>query len=199
MRTRDYNDAQEVTPAHNWKPAYDDNPSVIYLLDAEDRIVRANPAWDRFALANHGESSVFARVAGNCILDVIPPGLLEFYRTAYRNVRAFQRDWWHVFECSSPNVRRLFHMRILPDEAGGLLTMNTVISETALEAGLVPPIENYADDGVATMCSHCRRVQRLGQPAAWDWVPELLLKSQILTTFRLCAFCQAYHYPQQMM
>ena len=66
-------------------------------------------------------------------------------------------------------------------------------------AGLVPPIENYADDGVATMCSHCRRVQRLGQPAAWDWVPELLLKSQILTTFRLCAFCQAYHYPQQMM
>ena len=90
-------------------------------------------------------------------------------------------------------------MRILPGEAGGLLTMNTLISETAFEAASVHPIENYAIDGVATMCSHCRRVQRLGQPATWDWIPELLLGSQVLTAFRLCAFCQAYHYPQQTM
>jgi len=184
-----------VTPTLNWKTAYDDNPSVIYLLDAEHRIVRANPAWDRFALANQGESSVFAEVVGSSILDVIPPELREFYRTAYRNVRAFQRDWWHIFECSSPGVRRFFHMRILPGEDGGLLTMNTVISETPLETGPDHPIENYATDGVAIMCSHCRRVQRLGQPETWDWIPELLLQSQTLTTFRLCEFCQAYHYP----
>jgi hypothetical protein len=186
-----------VAPILNWKTAYDDNPSVIYLLDAEHRIVRSNPAWDRFALANQGESSVFAKVVGSSILDVIPPDLREFYLTAYRNVRTFERDWWHVFECSSPGLRRLFHMRILPGEGGGLLTMNTLISEIAFEAASVHPIENYAIDGVATMCSHCRRVQRIGQPATWDWIPELLLKSQVLTEFRLCPFCQAYHYPQQ--
>jgi hypothetical protein len=128
-------------------------------------------------------------------MDVVPVQLKNFYLTAYDNVRRFRRDWWHVFECSSQNLTRIFQMRILSCEGGSLLTMNTLISESPI--GDVEPrvVEDYASrDGIVVMCSHCRRVQRRDRPGVWDWVPELFVNEQVLTTFALCEFCTAYHY-----
>jgi hypothetical protein len=179
----------------NWKAEYDNDDSVIYLLDADWRIARCNAAWDRFALANRGETASSARVAGTFIMDVVPQDLQAFYLAAYGNVQRFRRDWWHIFECSSASLTRIFQMRILPCDAGSLLTINTLISETPLENAPPKPVQDYASsDGIVTMCSHCRRVQRLREPATWDWVPELLFSGEVLATFGLCGFCTAYHY-----
>lgn len=128
-------------------------------------------------------------------MDAVPDVLREFYLIAYDNVERHRKDWWHIFECSSPTSSRLFQMRILPCEEGALLTINTLIGETTLEAAEPKPVEDYAgSDGIAVMCSHCRRVRRVDQPAIWDWVPELLMSGQVLATFDLCDFCTAYHY-----
>lgn len=173
-----------MTSILNWKAEYDKDDSVIYLLDADWRIARCNPAWDRFALSNRGEAASSARVAGTFIMDVVPTDLQAFYLAAYGNVQRFRRDWWHIFECSSATFTRIFHMRILPCDAGSLLTINTLISETPLETAPPKPVQDYASsDGIVTMCSHCRRVQRLREPATWDWVPELLFSGEVLSTF----------------
>jgi hypothetical protein len=190
--------AFELPPIVNWKAAYDRDDSVIYLLDADWKIVRCNPAWDRFALANRGDSAVAAKVVGTAILDVVPRALRDFYCAAYNNVQQFQREWWHNFECSSPTLQRVYQMRILPCDMGELLTINTLVSESPHQGTVPKPVEEYAtSDGIVTMCSNCRRVRRLRQPTTWDWVPELLLSGEVLRTFGLCEFCTAYHYHLQ--
>jgi hypothetical protein len=179
----------------SWKAAYDDNDSIIYLLDSGLRIARCNLAWDQFALRNHGEAAISSRVVGTHVLDVVSPDLRPFYLAAYQNVQRFRRDWWHIFECSSANVARTFQMRILPCDEKSLLTINTLISETALEESPPKSIEDYANrDGIVTICSHCRRAQHVRQRDVWDWVPELLMSGQALASFGLCDFCTAYHY-----
>jgi len=127
-----------LTSILNWKAEYDQDDSVIYLLDADWTIARCNPAWDRFALANHGEAARSARVVGTRIMDVVPPDLQDFYLAAYGNVQRFRRDWWHIFECSSASLTRIYQMRILPCDAGSLLTINTLIGETPLETAPPP-------------------------------------------------------------
>ena len=75
------------------------------------------------------------------------------------------------------------------------MTINTLIGEAP--AGVEPPkkLDDYAGaDGIAIMCSNCRRVKRLSPPGVWEWIPELLWNGQVLTTFDLCDFCTAYHY-----
>jgi hypothetical protein len=186
-----------LSTVFDWDDAYDHSGSVIYLLDPEQKIARCNRAWDLFALANQGAAALASKVVGKSIFDVVPADLRDFYRTAYRNVLSFRRDWWHIFECSAPGLIRVFQMRILPCDQGGVLTINTLIREAPLETAPPKQLEDYAENGIAVMCSHCRRVERRVPPAGWDWVPELFLRGEALVTFRLCDFCTAYHYPKQ--
>jgi hypothetical protein len=184
-----------VKQVNGWKRAYDHNDSIIYLLDPELRIVRCNQAWDRFALANHGDQAVSSKVIGTPILDVVPAALQSFYRAAYENVQRFERDWWHVFECSSTTQSRVYQMRILSCGHGNLLTINTLLREAPQEARAEGKMEDYtAADGIVTMCSHCRRVKNLGASGAWDWIPEFLSREKVLVVFDLCEFCTAYHH-----
>ena len=53
-----------MPPDPAWKHSYDNDDSVIYLLDPDLKIVRCNAAWDRFAVANGGEAVVSSKVAG---------------------------------------------------------------------------------------------------------------------------------------
>jgi hypothetical protein len=182
-------------PNLNWRAAYDQDEAIIYLLDPGLRIARCNASWDRFALANGGEATVSSKVVGTPVMDAVPPHLRPFYFAAYDTVQRFRRVWWHIFECSSPDFTRIYQMRIVPDETGSLLTVNTLIGLTPLETAPPKPIEDYTDNnGIAIMCSNCRRVRRLRPPAGWDWVPELLIGGEILVTFGLCNFCAVYHY-----
>ena len=184
-----------VTEILNWKEAYDRDDSIIYLLERDLRIARCNRAWDSFALANDGRQALSAAVIGTNIMDVVAPALQSFYRAAYDNVARFKRNWWHTFECSSPSRARIYQMRIMPCDDERFLTINTLMSE---EPWSVEPRRNFDDyagnDGIATMCSNCRRVKRVIPPGPWDWIPELVWSGRVLTTFGLCDFCTAYHY-----
>lgn len=184
-----------VTPIPGWKEAYDRDISIIYLLNADLKIVRCNLAWDVFALANDGRKALSSEVLGTSVMDVVPSVLQKFYRAAYDNVSRFRRDWWHIFECSSPSLARIYQMRIMPGARGSFLTINTLISEARM--GVEPPknLDDYAGtDGKAIMCSNCRRVKRLSPPGVWEWIPELLWNGQFPTTSDFCDFCAAYHH-----
>ena len=179
-----------------WREAYDSDPAIIYALDEELRFVRCNPAWDRFARDNGAAKLTGSSVLGTCIMDVTPKVLRDFYDTAYDSVRRFQTPWWHIFECSSADLSRSFQMRILPAGINRLLVVNTLIREEPHQEQIALRVEEYTDaDGIATICSNCRRVEHLTQPGRWDWVPTLLASGGALMRPGLCPFCFAYHYP----
>jgi len=179
-----------------WREVYDSDPAIIYALDQELRFVRCNPAWDRFARDNGNAELTGSSVLGTCITDVTPNVLRDFYCTAYASVRKFQRQWWHVFDCSSSEMFRSFQMRVLPAASDRILVVNTPICEEPHQRQIAARIEEYTDaDGVATLCANCRRVEHLTQPGRWDWMPLLLGLSGTLVQPGLCPFCCAYHYP----
>jgi len=186
-----------MTRSPAWRKAYDNDPATIYALDADLKIVRCNPAWDRFASENGAAQLNGSSVAGVYIMDVVPAVLHDFYASAYVAVRRFQREWWHVFDCSSAGTFRSFQMRILPGDSSGLVVINTLLREEPSDEGnAAERLERYADaDGVVTLCAHCRRVEHLTEPGRWDWVPFLLSGNPALVKPGLCQFCFAYHYP----
>ncbi len=186
-----------ATEGRIWREAYDSDPAIIYALDQDLRLIRCNPAWDRFARDNGKAELTGSRVLGTCIMDVTPNVLQDFYSTVYDSVRKFQRQWWHVFDCSSSDVFRAFQMRVLPAAADCILVVNTLIREEPHEPQIAARIEAYTDaDGIATICANCRRVEHLTQPGRWDWIPLLLNLSGTLVQPSLCPFCHAYHYPK---
>jgi hypothetical protein len=188
-----------LTESGIWRPAYSNDPAIVYALDADLRLVRSNPSWDRFARENGAPELTGPSVLGAKIMDVIPAVLGDFYGNAYDQVRRFQRPWCHVFDCSSADLSRSFQMRVLPAAGNHLIVVNTLIREEPHQERIAYRIEEYTDaDGIVTMCANCRRAEHLTHPGRWDWLPLLLASSGTLVRPGLCAFCFAYYYPGKL-
>jgi len=189
----------DLTESGIWRAAYSNDPAIVYALDPNLRLLRCNPAWDRFARENGAPELTAPSVLGAKIMDIIPEVLQDFYGQAYDLVQKFQRPWWHVFDCSSATVSRSFQMRVLPAADNHLVVVNTLVREEPHEERIAARIEEYTDaDGLVTMCANCRRAEHLTHPGRWDWLPFLLASSGALVRPGLCAFCFAYHYPGRL-
>ena len=169
---------------------------VACLLNRELRITYCNPAWDRFALANHGERATAESVLGSSIMDFVPIPLIEFYTAAFDSARSNVVEF--DYECSSPTTFRSFRMQILP--IGHLKSYAVIhslkIDETATERrqAFVFGREYLNDAGLVTVCSHCRRSRRADAPAIWDWVPAILEPVHKNVSHGLCPVCHEYFY-----
>ena len=193
--------------------------AVIYALDTRFRLTYCNPAWDRFALENGGESVVRSVVTGWPILELITGPLREIYRKAYVEVLETGRPWQTDYECSSEGRFRMFTMQVLPLRDQGLLSVNSLRVEYPHQTPKYEPVEQlYRDqDGLVTMCGNCRKVRRpqtVPEPAgrvagergwfaceqeevsreAWDWVPAFVASPPENISHGLCAMCLAYYY-----
>lgn len=181
--------------AQNSRIDFEDNPEVVFLLDRLDRIVSCNAAWDRFALANDGESVLRAKQTGVCVFDVIASDLHDFYRHGFSSVRSTESEWSHIYDCSSPSIYRRFHMRVLPAPSAGLLLINSLTVEDSAPASGEGALQEYVDAfGLVKMCCHCRRTANRMQER-WDWVPRFLNRGSARVSHGLCPLCWSYHYP----
>ncbi len=176
--------------------------AVICILDADSQIVFCNWSWDRFAFQNGGIGLSHLSVLGTSVLDVTPDSLQLFYKTGYATARRTGKPWEHDFECSSPELFRLFHMRVLPIGGPYLCVENSLRIETLHEPGraeIHPEASRYLDEnGFIVMCCHCRRtrqVRNIGSPR-WDWVPEFLKSPPGVVSHGLCELCLRFFYPE---
>lgn len=177
----------------------DHDTAVIFAIDSGFRIIYCNEAWDRFALENGGPHLVRSGQVGRALADVVAEPLQRFYWDAFDAVLTTGKPWDHCYECSSADVYRKFHMRLIPFPArGGLLVVNSLVQEHP-HSGLgqeAPSIELYtSQEGLVTMCAHCRRTRRLGDPSIWDFVPGFVANMPPKVSHGLCLLCWAYHYP----
>lgn len=175
-------------------------PAVIYILRPDLRIVYCNLAWDRFAAENHGRNLDRSEILGTVFLDAIPGPLKKFYADAFAEARETGNIWEHDFECSSPELFRLFHMRVLPLSGGHILVENSMRFEEShrRESPLACDKVAYVNEhGILTMCCHCRRTRRIGsrEHETWDWIPGFLIEQPGRVSHGLCHTCMAYFYP----
>lgn len=176
------------------------DPSIIYMLNPELEIVYCNKAWDQFASENGGAGLSRGTVLGTPILDIVAGPLKAFYASGLAKAKETGRPWEHDYECSSPDSYRFFHMRVLPLENWYLLVESSLRIERPHGSERPAMPANAAlyvsEDGIVTMCSHCRRTQRVATAAmqVWDWVPAYLEKPPGPVSHGLCRNCRAYFY-----
>jgi hypothetical protein len=177
------------------------DPSVVYFLDRRLRITHCNPAWDRFAAENGGEHLTRQAMIGTSVLEVIPAPLKPFYGDGYDHVFSSLVPWEHTYECSSPTIYRSFRMGVYLDpEEEGLVVVNSLTVEHPHGNDREPhpssPAYASANEGIVTMCSHCRRTQRIDSKEVWDWVPAYVENRPQHTSHGLCPICTFMYYPE---
>lgn len=178
-------------------PAFDPHAlavleSTIVVIDPLASILWVNPAWDRFAADNGAHDYVGHR---GSYLDGIAQPLRDFYRAVFSNALETGEVFEQEYECSSPDVRRIFHLRALPVEGRGMLIEHSLVVEGAHEGAPEEPAEAryLGRAGLIIQCSNCRRVRR-GDTHAWDRVPRWVERPHPKTSHGICPSCVGWYW-----
>jgi hypothetical protein len=177
-------------------------PATVVGLWPDRRIAYLNPAWQAFGRANGTRSSAEGGALGDVLLLATPLVLRPFYEELFAEATATGEAREHDYECSSPEQRRTFRMRVHPCASGALVIVHSLLRETPHAGDASPPLERlYRDaEGLIVQCSNCRRVRRARRNATesaratWDWVPEYVAHMPPQTSHAICTLCVQFYY-----
>jgi hypothetical protein len=178
--------------------ALESSPHPCFALTESLEISYCNAAWDRFALENGGGQDVLAsRVLHKPFLQFVPRDLAGHFMNLFRTARALGRLQSQDYECSTPELFRVYRMQIYPLQPGcGFVVINSLrVVHPHTRVVCEPDETKYRDkDGLIHMCANCRRACRAEEPAAWDWVPAYVQAPRRDLTHGVCPFCREYYY-----
>ncbi len=171
-------------------------PAPCYIVSETLDITYCNPAWNTFAQQNAGGAEVLKdRVISRNLLDFIPHELKSFHADLFARARATGQPVNHDYECSSPNLYRLYRMRIYPLDSGFAVINSLRVEHPHDRTSLAPDDATYRNSaGLIRMCSNCRRTNRANEPAVWDWVPDYAKRVPANATHGVCPTCLEYYY-----
>ena len=175
-------------------------PQSIYALSDQFKLIYLNPAWFRFAQENDGEPAISQRFPiGSDFTQAISDPLRTFYVDHFLKVLQDGAVWEHDYECSSPELFRIFHEAAYRmHDKHGILVMNSLLIETEHTPADGPDALNEKiyrhPSGLITQCAYCRRFQRDRQPDRWDWNPEWVRHAPARVSHSLCAICFDYYF-----
>jgi len=144
------------------------HPSLIYRIDAANRITWVNDAWTAFALANGADALLPGQILGQDIMATFSdPTVRQLYATMIRHVRA-GRSTAFDYRCDAPDKRRAFTMEIRLRPDGEVEFASTLQHEEPRPAvALLQPGRPRDDERFIRMCSWC---QNVALPSG-AWVP----------------------------
>ena len=91
------------------------NKTIIYQLDADDRLIHVNIEWDRFANDNTGDSLLSHKIVNQSIWDYITgPEVQVIYKELFKRARASKKTIAFNYRCDSAEMKRYMHMSIVP-------------------------------------------------------------------------------------
>jgi len=175
--------------------ALERDPSTVVAIDPHGRILWTNAAWDRFARSNGGALVLERFGPGSSYFEGISGPLRGYYEDAFRSALRSGTVFEQEYECSSPDVFRLMHLRALPIPAGALLLQHSLVAEGAHQRASEEELEaRYRNDnGVMVQCSNCRRFRR-SDGTTWDWVRPWVVEMPADTSHGLCTTCVDFYY-----
>lgn len=170
--------------------------TIIYQIDAKDRLVEFNAGWTDFARANQGEAAMPEVVAGTCLWDVVQdPTLQELYRRMVQKARGGEQVRFR-YRCDAPQQRRVFIMEIRAAGGGRVEFASRLVA--AEERASVDWLAHGVEHGVelVRMCSWCGRVAL--PDGAWVAIERAMDQHRSLhgatvprLTHGICGECQA--------
>ncbi len=176
------------------------DPQSIYALSDQLKLIYLNPAWFRFARENSGEPSISGTYRiGYDFPEAISGNLRAFFVERFQNVLETGVVWEHDYECSSPELFRVYHETAYPmHNRRGVLVMSSLVveAEHAPADGPSPLSESLYRNaiGLITQCGYCRRFQREKEGDVWDWNPEWIRHPPARVSHSLCAICFDYYF-----
>lgn len=180
----------------------DQHPSPVCALTAAGAIVYVNPAWICFGSANGGPATEETCGVGANVLHAAPPVLRAYYERMFSRALGARLPAEHDYECSSPQVLRVFRMRVHPLESGLLVITHSLQREVPHDRPVAAALDELYRDarGMIVQCSCCRRVRRpdpaSDEQAVWEWVPAFVEATPARTSHGLCVMCLAYYYSE---
>ncbi|MGD1070378.1 MAG: hypothetical protein ABSB15_09580 [Bryobacteraceae bacterium] len=187
-----------------WKPEllaeYEQNSAIIYVLDESFRLTYCNLAWDRFAIENGGERVLRKGQIGRSVIEATPSRLRPFYIAMYGRVLQYGEEADCVYECSSAETFRRFHMhvkrRVVPNGGSFAVVINSLVLEEPHRSPDAPYNTEALRDknGLVTMCTHCRRTLLPQSLDTWVWAPDLVRKMPLNVSHGICPVCFDIYY-----
>jgi hypothetical protein len=132
---------------------------IRYWIDANDRVIRVNHEWAKFAAENDGGTvGSAAGIVGRTLWSFIDdPTLCNLYREMVLLARK-GRPIAFTFRCDAPCFRRVFEMRISGGKGEEVKFASTLESEEARDEVSLLDFRQPRNDQFIRMCSWCQRV-----------------------------------------
>ena len=139
---------------------------ILYRIDAHDRIVEVNPAWEQFAAENDGRAmsrkDVIGRDLFSCITD---PTLEHLYSELIARARK-GKPVKFLFRCDAPSCRRTFEMRIRAGADGTVEFASTLRNAEPRPRVALLDSSQPRNAELLRVCSWCQRINVRG-----SWFP----------------------------
>lgn len=133
---------------------------VRYRVDAGNRIIAVNDAWDRFAEANDGHHLLGAAVVGMPLFNYITdPTTRLLYTTMLDRVRGRRMPLLIHFRCDAPSVRREMTLEMRAEADSAVEFVVQTQREDTREAVSLLDANASRDGRIVRMCGWCKRVQ----------------------------------------
>jgi len=175
----------------------DESSDVIYIVDRAMKLRAFNAAWTHFALANNGAEILERWKLGTSLFGILSGAiedyLLEGYEKAMREGTVFS----YSYECSSPDVFRLFQQSAysLHNFEGLVITNHQAIKKPHTEENVTFSKRFVDKHGIIIQCMNCRKIRDPNDKSKWFWVPELLTSPWPDTSHDICSPCLEHYYP----
>lgn len=175
------------------------SPTIIYTVDADDRIVSVNEAWDRFATQNEGTAFLAKHIVGRNLFEFIgDDSTRQIYRQMLARIRS-GTDLEYRYRCDSPDCRRLMEMRVrAANSEGGVEFRSTTLEATQRAPVRLPQADGADVAAPAELQRACGWCNRLDVNGVWlemeEALPLLLLHETPTAptlTHGMCEACLA--------
>jgi len=176
-------------------PDLDPQEPVEVRVNAEDRIVRCNPAWDRFARRNGAPELRCAEIHGLRLLESFSGKVTRrFMQALLDRVRRDGEALTLPYRCDSPRLRRFMRMEILPGPGNDLLLRHWLLRLETLPRSIRITSSPQRDRHTHLRCSLCGLIKQ-GE----NWVEPLALAAglpprqmvSLQVTYGICPTCEA--------
>jgi hypothetical protein len=179
----------------------ENSPHSIFGLSNDLKLIYFNKAWFEFAKLNNGEPEISERFTiGTPFENALSGKMKDFYISNYKKVLSDLKVWKHEYECSSPTLYRVFCQDVYPlKNAAGIVVVNSLKTERTFDheelKNFTLSNNEYVDkNGFITLCTNCRKTQRVNNVGVWDWVPDFVYDAPKNASHSICVICYDYYW-----
>ena len=175
-----------------------DARTVVYQIDADDRLSYVNENWNRFARENATPEIAGDAILGRLLWDFIADRETQYlYQAVVQRVRASDITVRLPLRCDAPDRRRFLMMEVGSSGEDEVRFTTVTVREEPRETVLLLDPQAARSDAELPVCSWCKRVQVGEAGSEWMEVEEAVARLELFDVYplprvshRMCPRCR---------